>query len=127
MNLLREIFEICIIPLLGVLTTYVINYIKLQQNKLMLESENELYKKYVNMVGDTVTRAVMATNQTYVETLKAEGKFDKEAQKMAYEKTMEAVLAVLNDEAKVYITSTFGDLNNYLISTIEASVNENKK
>ena len=36
------------------------------------------------MLSETITKCVVATNQTYVETLKKQGKFDKEAQKIAF-------------------------------------------
>jgi hypothetical protein len=36
------------------------------------------------MLTDTITKCVIATNQTYVETLKKEGKFDLEAQEVAF-------------------------------------------
>jgi hypothetical protein len=36
------------------------------------------------MLNRTITECVIATNQTYVETLKQQGKFDEEAQKIAF-------------------------------------------
>ena len=57
------------------------------------------------MLDRTITECVMATTQTYVDTLKKEGKFDGEAQKIAFSKTFDAVLAVLNDDAKEYFKS----------------------
>jgi hypothetical protein len=49
--------------------------------------DNELADKYVQMLTDTITACVIATNQTYVEPLKKQGKFDAEAQKHAFELT----------------------------------------
>ena len=40
--------------------------------------------KYLKMLSETITKCVIATNQTYVETLKKQGKFDEEAQKIAF-------------------------------------------
>lgn len=79
------------------------------------------------MVYDTVVKCVIATNQTYVEALKKNGAFTKEAQEEAFNRTMDAVLAVLSDEAKDYIIAATGDLNTYLTQLIEAEVNDNKK
>ena len=39
------------------------------------------------MLNETITKCVIATTQTYVETLKKEGKFDKTAQETAFSKT----------------------------------------
>ena len=78
------------------------------------------------MLADTINNCVIATNQTYVEALKKAGAFDMEAQKTAFNMTKNAVLAILSDEAKRYLTNAVGDLNEYITQQIEAAVNVNK-
>jgi hypothetical protein len=126
LNLLTDIFEVCIIPLLGVLTAYVVKYIKIKSTEITIKTENELIDKYTLMLADTISACVLATNQTYVDSLKQQGKFDAEAQKEAFNMTLNAVLSILNDEATVYLTEAFGDLNTYISSQIEASVKKSK-
>jgi division/cell wall cluster transcriptional repressor MraZ len=53
--------------------------------------------------------------------------FDVEAQKEAFNMTLNAVMSILSDDAKDYLSEVFGDLNSYITSQIEASVNMNKK
>lgn len=133
LGLLSSIFEVCIIPLLGVLTAFIIALLKAKKEEILAkiatnrtQEEKELASKYLNMVEKTVTDCVMATNQTYVDSLKQEGKFDSEAQKTAFNKTLDAVLAILTDDAKNYLTQIFGDLNVYLTNLIESQVKINK-
>ena len=133
LELLSQIFEVCIVPLLGILTTFLVSFIKTKKaevlNKISVdktEEEKQTLEKYLNLVETTVVDCVQATNQTYVETLKAEGSFDAEAQKIAFNKTLESVLGILSDDAKVYLTEIFGDLNTYLTNLIESKVNVNK-
>lgn len=126
MTLLQEIFEVCLIPLLGVLTTYLVKYINVKQKAITADTDNELTNKYVNMLADTITKCVIATNQTYVDSLKNKQAFTKEAQQEAYQKTLDAVMSILSDDAKSYLTSTFGDLETYIEKQIEAAVSENK-
>ena len=76
--------------------------------------DNELAKKYISLLSSTITNCVIATNQTYVETLKKQGKFDAEAQKEAFNMTLNAVMALLTDEAKQYLSEIYGDLNTYI-------------
>ena len=85
-----------------------------------------LEAKYMTMLAETITDCVLATNQTYVEALKDKNAFDEEAQKEAFKQTYEAVLAVLSDDAKEYLTNAYGDLTIYLTQKIEAEVNINK-
>lgn len=126
MELLTDIFEVCIIPLLGVLTAFVVQYLRAKSKEIIASLDNDAAQEYIEMITNTVTNCVIATNQTYVETLKKQNKFDADAQKVAFEKTLNAVIAVLSDDAKDYIVKTTGDLNTYLTNLIEAKVNENK-
>jgi hypothetical protein len=127
LNLVTDIFEVCIVPLLGVLTAYVVKYIQVKSNEITVQSNNVMVDKYVAMLTDTISACVLATNQTYVNSLKQQGKFDAEAQKIAFDMTLDAVLNILSDEATDYLTEAYGDLNAYISSQIEASVNKNKQ
>ena len=126
MEMLQKIFEVCIIPLLGILTTYLVLFIKQKSKELQETTDNELYKKYIELLQDTIVRCVIATNQTYVEALKDKNAFDKEAQEHAFKMTYDAVMAILTDDAKVYLSNVFGDLEVYITKLIEAEVNVNK-
>ena len=126
MEMLQKIFEVCIIPLLGVLTTYLVLFIKQKSKELQETTDNELYKKYIELLQDTIVRCVIATNQTYVEALKNKNAFDKEAQEHAFKMTYDAVMSILTDDAKVYLSNVFGDLEVYITKLIEAEVNVNK-
>lgn len=126
MIMLYQIFELCVIPLLGVLTMYLVQYIKMKSQEITDKIDNELADKYIQMLTDTITTCVIATNQTYVEALKKQGKFNKEAQKEAFELTYNAVMAVLTDEAKHYLAAVYGDLTAYITTRIEAEVNVSK-
>ena len=126
MVLLQQIFELCIVPLLGIITCYIVNYIKAKTLELNTTNTNEVLIKYLTMLSDTVCDCVIATNQTYVNSLKAQGKFDAEAQKVAFEMTYKAVIAVLSDDAKEYLTNIYGDLSIYITNMIEAEVNRNR-
>ena len=127
MELVAEIFKICIIPLLGILTKYLVDFLSAKAKQLKESTDDEIAQKYLDMLLTTVRQCVITTNQTYVDALKAEGKFDKEAQEIAFNKTLDAVLSVLSEDAKQYITELTGDLNTYLVQLIESEVHYNKK
>lgn len=126
MELLSQIFELCVLPLLGVLTMFAVQFIRTKTQEITVKNDNEILNKYIGMVSNTITECVIATNQTYVESLKKQGKFDADAQKAAFNLTYNAVMAILSDEAKVYLTTAYGDLTAYITTQIEASVNLNK-
>ena len=125
-ELIKQIFEVCLFPLLGVLTAFLIVFISKKAQELKAKTNNELYHKYIDMLEQTVINCVIATNQTYVDALKAQGKFDAEAQKVAFQKTYDSVMAILADDAKEYLNNAVGDLQTYIVNLIEAQVNINK-
>ena len=125
-EMLSDIFEVCILPLLAVLTGYAVQFIRAKSAETAARTENELAQKYIKMIEKTITDVIIATNQTYTNSLKEQGKFDEEAQKIAFKKSFDAIMAILSDDAKEYIISTTGDINIYLTQMIEAEVSKNK-
>lgn len=126
LNILQQIFELCIIPLLAIITRSLVIYISTKKDELKNKTDNELAKKYLDLLNDTIANCVIATNQTYVEALKKENAFTADAQKAAFEKTYQAVIATLSEEAQKYLPEVVGDLQTYIAQKIEASVNQNK-
>ena len=126
MELVAQIFEVCIIPLLGVLTAFFVKWVNVKTAEIADTRKNEIEKKYINMLNNTISDCVIATTQTYVDTLKKQGAFDAEAQKVAFTMTYEAVVKLLTDEATKYLNEAVGDLNLYITQKIESEVNLNK-
>lgn len=121
-----QIIQVCVIPLLGILTKYLVDYLTAKRNEINSKTDNETAQKYTNMIYQTVVDCVIATNQTYVDSLKKSGSFDEAAQKEAFNRTMNAIMTILSDDAKEYITEATGDLNTYLTQLTEAEVNKRK-
>lgn len=121
-----QIIQVCVIPLLGILTKYLVDYLTAKRNEINSKTDNETAQKYTNMIYQTVVDCVIATNQTYVDSLKKSGSFDEAAQKEAFNRTMNAIMTIISDDAKEYITEATGDLNTYLTQLIESEVNKRK-
>lgn len=127
LELLFQIFELCIIPLLAVLTGYLVQWIKAKTAEATEKNQKDVFDKYITMLGETIAKCVSATNQTYVDALKKAGSFDAEAQKHAFEMTLNAVMNVLGKDAIEYLTTIYGDLTDYLTTLIEAEVKAQKE
>lgn len=122
MEILQQIFELCVVPLLGILTTYLVKLIRKKNEELDAKVSKEVSKKYIDMLADTITDCVISTNQTYVDALKEANAFDKEAQKKAFELTYNKIMNVLTEDAKEYLTTIYGDLEIYITTKIESEV-----
>ena len=126
-TLIPVIFQVCLIPLLAILTKYLVAWIQVKTKELTDTKDNEMFTKYMTLLSDTVINCVVTTNQTYVNTLKEQGKFDAEAQKEAFNKTYEAVMRILTDDAKKYLSEVLGDLDLYINTLIESQVSFQKQ
>lgn len=124
--LLYQVLEVCVIPLLGILTAYFVKWVNAKSAEIQNKVDNDTADKYIAMLDDTICACVIATTQTYVDALKKDNAFTKEAQQEAFNLTYNAVMAVLTDEAKKYLTNIYGDLTAYITNKIEAEVQINK-
>lgn len=118
----QQIFEMVLIPLATALTSFLVYWLHTKINTLKKETDNATAQNYLTLLDDTITACVIATNQTYTNSLKEQGKFDAEAQKQALAQTTSAVLAILTEDAKKYLETFLGDLDTYLYNRIEAEV-----
>lgn len=120
------VFQMCILPLLAILTKYLVSWIEIKIGEMTEQKNDAQFTKYMTLLQDTVISCVIATNQTYVDTLKAQGKFDLEAQKVALQKTYDAVMAILTEDAVKYLNNVLGDFDAYVNTMIESQVNLQK-
>lgn len=121
-QVLKQIFELVIYPVLSIGGIYLTYLISVKIKELKQKTKDDNAKKYLDMLDETIANAVLATTQTYVEALKKEGKFDLDAQKNAFTQTYDAVMKVLTDDAKKYVITIVGDLETYVTNKIEAQV-----
>ena len=126
-KILMQIFEICIIPLLGALCTFLIAFIRKKSKALQEKTNNELLDRLITQTEEIVVTCIKATNQTYVESLKDKNAFDAEAQKAAFKKTYETVLSMLSEDAKKMIADNYGDVAQYITTLIESKIKQSKK
>ena len=126
MTILTQFFEMVIFPLLGIATVYLVFLIKAKINELKLKKDDDLFNKYLSMLENTITDCVIATTQTYVDSLKKQGAFDADAQKVAFTKTYTNVMKILTEDAKEYLEQALGDLESYVYNKIESEVALNK-
>lgn len=125
-NIINQLFEVCLIPMLGMLTAYAVKLIKAKMEEARSKTDSELADKYLSMLETTVIDCIKATNQTYVNALKEKDAFDANAQKEALTRTTEAVFTVLSDEAKECLRSAVGDLEVLVNEKIEANISSVK-
>ena len=116
-----------LIPLLITIITVCICTITSKIAKNAAESAPSKYSEIIYALENIVNKAVITTNQTFVNELKKQGKFDKEAMEKAYNKTFNSIIASLSQSFFEYIDKETIDIDALLKNMIETSVNWNKE
>lgn len=125
-ELLMTLIQAVIIPAIPILVGYLVKLLKAKAEQTTVKINNELVRQYLQEAIDAVLQAVTYTAQTYVDSLKKQGKFDADAQKVAFTKAKEIALQLLTEDAKNLITDLYGDLTVWLDTKIEQTVKEQK-
>ena len=125
-ELLMTLIQAVIIPAIPILVGYLVKLLKAKAEQTTVKINNELVRQYLQEAIDAVLQAVTYTAQTYVDSLKKQGRFDADAQKVAFATAKEVALALLTNEAKKMIADLYGDINVWLDTKIEQTVKEQK-
>lgn len=112
-----------LVLVLTALCGYLLTYINKKKQALQQDINNELVTKYTDLIEQTIIDCVTATNQTYVEALKKQGAFTKEAQKEAFSRTLNNVMSILTEDCYEYLATITSDVDKYIANKIEAEVN----
>lgn len=115
-NILSVVTTAVILPLISFAGTKLISWLNAQIKDVNARTQ-------LSVATTIVTNAVRSVFQTYVEALKKNGTFDAKSQKIALTKAKDEALAQMTDDIKEYITSTYGDLETWLTTQIEATIN----
>ena len=82
---------------------------------------------FLTTLTNIITSVVKEVYQTYVEALKKEGSFNKDAQAIALNKAITLAKSQLTTELKTFITDNYGDIEAWLKMQIEACIYSLKK
>ena len=115
-----------LIPLLITIITICICMMTRKVAKDAARTAPSKYSEIIYGLENIVSKAVITTNQTFVNELKKQGKFDKEAMQEAYRRTYESIVASLSQSFFEYIDEETIDIDMLLKNMIETSVNWNK-
>ena len=127
MELLQNIVYAIIAAVVPILTKFVCDWLKSMLDANKAKIQNEKVRFVVENVTDMVASAVVTTTSTYVKNLKAENIFDETAQKEAFNKTKDAVMAQITKESADIIEYAYGNIDVFIDNLIERYVEELKK
>lgn len=114
------------LPVLSALALYVIAFLRKKTADVTEGIKNDTVKKYVSIASNAVLQAVQFIAQTYVDSLKAAGTFDAEAQATAFAKAKKVAISLITEEAAQVIAEAYGDFDIWIDTKIEQLVKATK-
>lgn len=116
LNIISIVVTAVVVPLISLLGTKLIQWIG-------TKVKDEKAATFLSNASKIVLNAVKSVFQTYVDSLKKSGTFDAEAQKTALIKATDIVKSQLSTELIDYIKKNYGDLDVWITTQIEATIN----
>ena len=115
LNVLSVVVSAIILPLISLIGAKLVAW-------LSSKTKNEKATNTIKVANDIVLNAVKCILQTYVDSLKKEGKFDEVSQFLALSKTKEKALEQMNEQTKAFIEKNYGDIDSWLTTNIESTI-----
>lgn len=113
---------------IGILVlTNIFIYLRNLSKEKIAKIENIKFREASEKLLDIITKCVAATNQEFVGDLKKEGKFDRDQQEEAWNKTKNKINKILDKESREILGKAYGDLNDYINQTLEDEVKRQKE
>lgn len=107
--------------------TNVFVYLSNLSKEKIAKIENIKVRKASYKLLDIITKCVSATNQEFVGDLKEQGKFDRDQQEEAWNRTKNKINKILDKESREILEKAYGDFNSYINQTIEDEVKLQKE
>lgn len=115
LNVLSGVVSAIILPLISLIGAKLVAW-------LSSKTKNEKATNTIKVANDIVLNAVKCVLQTYVDSLKKEGKFDEASQFLALSKAKEKALEQMSEETKDFIEKNYGNLDSWLTTNIESAI-----
>lgn len=113
-------------PLVVAISSFLIALLRQQTAKIEAKIKDEKTKRLLEIAEGIVTQAVTSVTQTYVDGLKEDGRFTREAQCDAFAQSKEKVYKLLTAETAQAIQDNYGNMEEWIKTKIEETVNKNK-
>lgn len=115
LKILSVLVSAVVLPLISLIGAKFISW-------LSSKTKNEKATAIIKEANDIVMNAVKCVLQTYVDSLKKEGKFDEASQFLALSKAKEKAMEQMSDDTKAFVEKNYGNLDSWLTTSIEATI-----
>lgn len=123
---LVELLYAVLVVSIPILAKYIVAYLDSKKSEIEADQKDINFNNTISKALEIVSTVVKYVSQTYVDDLKAQGKFDVDAQAEALNKAMKIIQSQLDEETKNLIITAYGDLQQWLRVQIESTIKDSK-
>lgn len=126
LDVLLEIAKAVAIVTIPIVARRIDAYLAAKQKEVEMNRANTAFKATERKIWNIIRSAVDTTNQTFVDALKKDNKFDKDAWEQAYKKTYVAIMKQLSADTLDFINVAYGDVDEYIRNQVESYIADGK-
>lgn len=119
---IQDVLYVVIIGAVTVLSKHFKDYISSKRESMKTETDISIFNNTLADALETVQKVVDTVSQTYVNSLKASGKFTAEEQEKAFNQALESAKNLLNEDSKKVLETAYKDLDAWLKVQIESYI-----
>lgn len=120
MNLIETLV---LAPLVIAISSFLIALIRQQTAKIEEKVKDDKVKRLLEIAENVVSQSVATVSQTYVDVLKKDGIFDKDAQQQAFEMSKDKIYTLLTTDTLQAVKDNYGNVEEWINTKIEETIN----
>lgn len=120
------IITMVVVPVLATLVPMAVSAINAYARRVKNEVTDQRLHKYIDIAEDAVETAVVSVYQTFVSTLKKEGAWNEDTQKIAFEEAKNKALAIMGVTTKAVLEEVYADFDSWINNKIEFYVSASR-
>ena len=120
------IITMVVVPVLAALVPMAVSAINAYARRVKNEITDQRLHKYVDIAEDAIETAVVSVYQTFVSTLKKEGRWNEQTQVLAFEEAKSKAMAIMGVTTKAVLEEVYEDFDTWINNKIEYYVSGNR-
>ncbi len=126
-EMLHALIYAVLTVVLPIITTYLVKIMKVKLTEIRFEGMNAAHQVWIDRAAEIVGDIVLQVQQTFVDSLKNRGEFDKDAAIEAKNKAVTMANEMIAGELKKAIADIYSSFDEWLDIQIEKKVYQNKE
>lgn len=126
-EILKEVILFVLTSMITIVSGCVTRLLTIKINEISCKVKDSRKAEFLGWVNNVIVQCVDTTTQTYIDTLRKNGKFDENAHKEAFDRTMNNISTILSEQDMATLGGYVGDASTWITTSIESYIKSSKK